>query len=180
METVWEMMDRHDLPETARGNGELPVHDPCPLRQEAGIQDAVRSLVTRMGMTVEKIRSQKQRTLCCGEGGSVGCVRPDLAQTWGTTRQQQAGGRTLVTYCAGCAGFLNRLTPTYHLADLIFDTQATLGGRFKAARAPFTYLHRIRLKHKFKKHLAPAVQQAGVSESAKAGDKRQSVNLMVK
>lgn len=158
VETVWEMMDRHNLPETAHGQGKLLVHDPCPLRQEDGIQDAVRSLVTRMGMAVEKIRSQKHRTLCCGEGGSVGCVRPDLARTWGATRQQQTGGRTLMTYCAGCSGFLGRLTPTIHLADLIFDTQTTLGGRFKAARAPFTYLHRIRLKNKFKKQLAPAVQ----------------------
>jgi Fe-S oxidoreductase len=167
VETVWEMMDRHDLPEMAHGQGELLVHDPCPLRQEAGIQDAVRSLVTRMGMAVEKIRSQKQLTLCCGEGGSVRCVRPDLARTWGATRQHQAGGRTLVTYCAGCAGFLHRLTPTYHLADLIFDTPTTLGGRFKAARAPFTYLHRIRLKNKFKKNLAPAVQHVRNSKPEK-------------
>jgi uncharacterized membrane protein YdjX (TVP38/TMEM64 family)/Fe-S oxidoreductase len=159
VETVWEMMDGHALPETAQGQGELLVHDPCPLRQEDEIQNAVRSLVFRMGMAVENIRSQKKRTLCCGEGGSVGCVRPDLARTWGATRQQQAGGRTLMTYCAGCAGFLGRLTPTIHLADLIFDTQNILSGRFKAARAPFTYLHRIRLKNRFKKHLDPAVQQ---------------------
>jgi uncharacterized membrane protein YdjX (TVP38/TMEM64 family)/Fe-S oxidoreductase len=159
VETVWEAMDRHDLPETAHGQGQLLVHDPCPLRQEDEIQDAVRSLVSRMGMAVEKIRSQKKRTLCCGEGGSVGCVRPDLARTWGATRQQQAGGRTLMTYCAGCAGFLGRLTPTIHLADLLFDTQSILNGRFKVAKAPFTYLHRIRLKNRFKKHLAPAVQQ---------------------
>ena len=158
VETVWEVMDRHDLPEKAHAQGELLVHDPCPLRQEDDIQNAVRSLVSRMGMAVEKIRSQKKRTLCCGEGGSVGCVRPDLARTWGATRQQQAEGRTLVTYCAGCAGFLGRLTPTIHLADLIFDTQNILSGRFKPARAPFTYLHRIRLKNRFKKQLAPTVQ----------------------
>ena len=159
VETVWEVMDRHDLPETAHGQGELLVHDPCPLRQEDDIQDAVRSLVARMGMTVEKIRSQKHRTLCCGEGGSVGCVRPDLARIWGTARQQQTGGRTLMTYCAGCAGFLGRLTPTIHLADLLFDTQNTTSSHFTVAKAPFTYFHRIRLKNRFKKHLAPAVQQ---------------------
>jgi uncharacterized membrane protein YdjX (TVP38/TMEM64 family)/Fe-S oxidoreductase len=159
VETVWEVMDRHDLPDTARGQGELRVHDPCPLRQETGIQDAVRSLVSRMGMAVEKIPAQKKHTLCCGEGGSVGCVRPDLARNWGVRRQQQTRGKTLVTYCAGCAGFLNRLTPTIHLADLIFDTRTILSGRFKAARAPFTYLHRIRLKNRFKKQLTPAVQQ---------------------
>jgi hypothetical protein len=51
------------------------------------------------------------------------------------------------------------LTPTIHLADLIFDTRTILSGRFKAARAPFTYLHRIRLKNRFKKQLTPAVQQ---------------------
>jgi Fe-S oxidoreductase len=180
VETVWEIMDRHELPDTAHGQGELRVHDPCPLRQEEGIQNAVRSLVAKMGLAVERIRNQKHRTLCCGEGGSVGCVRPDLARTWGATRQQQAGGQTLVTYCAGCAGFLGRLTPTLHLADLIFDTQNTLSGRFKAAKAPFTYLHRIRLKNRLKKHLAPAVQQVRPSELETAGDKKQLINVMVK
>lgn len=179
VETVWEIMDRHALPEAAHGQGELLVHDPCPLRQEDDIQNAVRSLVSRMGMAVEKIRSQKKRTLCCGEGGSVGCVRPDLAQTWGATRQQQAGGRTLVTYCAGCAGFLGRLTPTIHLADLIFDTSKTLSGRFKIARAPFTYLHRIRLKNRFKKQLAPAVQHVRPLELGTAGNKTATACLGV-
>ena len=159
VKTVYEIMELKGLPSDAVGSGEFSVHDPCPLRQESGVQDVVRSLVSRIGLTESKMRHSRSRTLCCGEGGSVGCLRPEFANAWGQKRQKTAQGRTLITYCAGCAGFLNRKTPTLHLADLIFDTQQSLNGGPRVARAPFTYLHRLRLKHRFKKCLAPAVQR---------------------
>ena len=157
--TVYEIMDGHDLPKQAVGKGELVVHDPCPLRLNTAAQTAVRSLVDRMGMAETQMHHQGRQTLCCGEGGSVGCVRPDLAKTWGRVRQKEAKGSHMVTYCAGCAGFLNRVTPTLHLADLIFDTKKSLDGGPRVASAPFTYLHRIRLKHQFKKTILPVVQR---------------------
>ncbi|MBU0973718.1 MAG: VTT domain-containing protein [Proteobacteria bacterium] len=157
--TVYEIMDGHDLPAQAVGKGKLVVHDPCPLRLNTAAQTAVRSLVDRMGMAQTLMHHQGRQTLCCGEGGSVGCVRPDLAKTWGLVRQKEAKGSRMVTYCAGCAGFLNRVTPTLHLADLIFDTKKSLNGGPRVAAAPFTYFHRIRLKHRFKKTILPATQR---------------------
>jgi hypothetical protein len=97
------------------------------------------------------MRHQKQRTLCCGEGGAVGFVKPQFAQGWATLRCQEAGKRKLVTYCAGCTNFLNRVTPTVHIVDLLFQPEAAAKDTLNIARGPSTYLNRIILKHRIKK-----------------------------
>lgn len=162
VETVYEVIDRQGLP---RGNGsrprpfgdnELVVHDPCPMRHETTVQASVRSLLAKLDIPVGKMAFQNHKTLCCGEGGSVGFVDPKLAGAWTAARKKTARGRTIVTYCAGCAGFLNRITPTVHIADLLFFADKAANGGLAPARAPFTYLHRLRFKHWLKKHMPTA------------------------
>ncbi|GAB6058542.1 (Fe-S)-binding protein [Desulfonatronum parangueonense] len=129
----------------------IAVHDPCPMRDEAGTHDAVRSLLAARGFDLREMKNSRTRALCCGEGGSVGFYNPDLAATWSQKRRAQARGDHIVTYCAGCAGFLNRVTPTCHLGDLLFDPEATLANQNKPAKPPFTYLNRLLLKRRLKR-----------------------------
>lgn len=157
VKTIYEILDTCDLPSTASASSGVVVHDPCPLRDETRIQDSVRSLLTRMGMDIEEMKHRRQRTLCCGEGGSAGFVRPDLASRWGRMRRDEADGRRIVTYCAGCAGFLARQTPTVHIADLLFSGGRAFNGRLRIWKSPFTYLNRLILKHRFSRLLEPAV-----------------------
>ena len=67
------------------------------------------------------------KTICCGEGGSVGCLNPNLSDNWGTRRKEEAGATRILTYCAGCANFLGAKTPTSHVLDLLFDPESGLG-----------------------------------------------------
>ncbi len=157
--TVYEHLADHDLPAGAQATGELTIHDPCPLRHERGPHNAVRTLLKRMGLTVSEMKHSRQRTLCCGEGGSVGFAQSRLARGWGLARKSEAAGRRVVTYCAGCAGFLSRWTPTIHIGDLLFDPRQTLNGGPKVSKSPWTYLNRIKLKQRFKKTLQPPVSR---------------------
>ena len=157
--TVYEVIDRQGLPDESRAAGELTIHDPCPLRQEPAVQDAVRRLLSRMGVTVAEMKHRRKRTLCCGEGGSVGFVQPDLARHWRQLRREEAAGRKIVTYCAGCAGLLRGIGPVVHIADLIFNPAPSMNGGPKVSKAPVTYLNRLRLKRRFKTALAPAVER---------------------
>jgi hypothetical protein len=97
------------------------------------------------------MKSSGKKTLCCGEGGGAYFVAPDLAGHWMQLRQEQVQGRRIITYCAGCANFLGKIAETAHILDLIFDTAATLAGKVRVARAPFTYLHRLVLKWKLRR-----------------------------
>jgi len=74
-----------------------------------------------------------------------------LAKNWGVLRNKEADGKTIIAYCAGCTNFLNPLTPTIHIIDLIFEPEATMSGNVKVSKAPFTYLNRLKLKNYLKK-----------------------------
>ncbi|MCF8030713.1 MAG: VTT domain-containing protein [Desulfohalobiaceae bacterium] len=156
--SVWEVIDGNDrLPAPETTSGEITIHDPCPLRLEDSQHAAVRSIVAQYGLEIHEMRHKARKTLCCGEGGAVGFVNPQLAQEWAERRTEEADGRQILTYCAGCAGFLNRKAHVHHLADLLLWPEKTLNGAVKTARAPFTYLHRLALKRRFQKTV-PAVR----------------------
>lgn len=127
---------------------QVTVHDPCPLRDQAGVHQAVRSLLKSRGVLVREMKNNGDQTLCCGEGGAVGFKNPALAETWIEKRRVQAQGDLIVTYCAGCVGFLNRAVPTSHLGDVLFDPEKAIRGRSHAAKAPLTYWNRLWLKRR--------------------------------
>lgn len=125
----------------------VTVHDPCPLRNLPALQQAARVLIGERKLIVEEMRSSGARTLCCGEGGSVGLVDPELAAGWGVQRREQARGLPVVTYCAGCAGFLQQGgLQTIHLADLLAEPEKARAGKSSVAVPPWTYLGRLLLK----------------------------------
>jgi len=115
-----------------------------------------------MGLNLSEMKHRRKLTLCCGEGGSVGFVRPVLAKKWGQIRRDEADGRKIVTHCAGCAGFLDRITPTVHIADVLFSSDKAINGGLHVARSPFTYINRLKLKQRFKGALEPAGQRVSV------------------
>lgn len=159
--TAWEILADAPLNTTlpAMAKTEVTVHDPCPLRDHQEAQQAVRTLITRHDLEIREMHHSESRTICCGEGGSVGFVQPDLARRWGEICKEEAGNKLVITYCAGCAGFLTRAgLKTVHLADLLVNPQKALAGQSTAARAPWTYLNRIRLKRRLQKAMRTSNQ----------------------
>jgi Fe-S oxidoreductase len=164
--TVYEILPVKKKDTSALESGSkdtITVHDPCPLRDDLSTQQAVRKMLTDMGHTPVEMRHHGRRTLCCGEGGTVAAVNPGLAKAWTTMRGKEAGGKKIVTYCAGCTGYLNRDVPTIHIADLLYKPEIALNGNLKIARPPFTYWHRLRLKQRMKKELRTKVFDSKVS-----------------
>ncbi len=153
--SVFTLLAREAGPAPAPARGQVVVHDPCPLRFEQPIQDAVRTLLAAQGLSVRKTKHTGKKTLCCGEGGAVGLHNPGFAKAWGAKRKQLAQDDRIVTYCAGCAGFLGRLAPVSHLGEVLFEPEKALVGRSRVAKAPLTYLHRLLLKRRLAK-LFPA------------------------
>jgi len=171
--TVYELLAENGRSVTGKLSGTVAIHDPCAVRFEEGIHASVRALVAGHGLTVEEMPHHGRKTLCCGEGGSVGFLSPDLAKNWGALRKAEANGRRIVTYCAGCTNALNATTPASHILDLLYEPEATMAGSVKVARAPFTYWNRIRLKQELKKEVRAAVTRertfSAEKESGKGG-----------
>jgi Fe-S oxidoreductase len=158
--TVYEHLAASGFIPKKTANATMTVHDPCGIRGEAGIHTAVRTLIHSHGLTIREMKHIKERTLCCGEGGAVGCIDESFSRQWGQLRGNEANGNRILTYCAGCAGMLGRIVPTDHLIDILFDPERTLAGKARVSKAPFTYLNRLRLK----KHLQHQAGQAQTRE----------------
>lgn len=160
VKTVYEILHAKESSNVAVANKlEVTVHDPCPLRDDFATQQAIRTMLTDMGHTVVEMAHRGKFTLCCGEGGMVGAVNPARAREWALIRKKEAEDRLIVTYCAGCSGFLNRVVPTVHIADLLCRPEAVFSGNLKVARAPLTYYNRIVLKRRMKQEILPKVQR---------------------
>ena len=152
--SVYEILAREDWqPEIQYPSVPVTVQDSCVARFETDMQYSVRKLIQARGIAFEEMKHHGKKTLCCGEGGGAHFVAPELAGNWCKMRTSEVGGKRIITYCAGCAHFLSKVGPTAHLLDLIFDPAATLAGGAKVAKSPFTYLHRILLKSKFKRKM---------------------------
>ena len=151
VKTVYEILQPPASTDYLSANGlAFTVHDPCPLRNDQDTQQAIRKMLGEMGLAVSEMNHQGKQTLCCGEGGAVAAVKPQWSREWSLIRERESAGRTIVTYCAGCTGYLNRVVPTLHILDLLFQ-QLGPQGKAKVARAPFTYWHRFRLKRAMKR-----------------------------
>jgi uncharacterized membrane protein YdjX (TVP38/TMEM64 family)/Fe-S oxidoreductase len=169
VQTVYEFIHANGFNAASKNGGrEVGVHDPCALRNEVPVHQAVRGLLAEMGLKITELKHRGRRTVCCGEGGMVGFVKPEFAKAWGAIRQREASGRPMVAYCAGCTGFLNLVSPTIHISDLLYRPEAALNGNLKVARAPFTYWNRLMLKRRLRQELNPKtsrIRRLGRAES---------------
>lgn len=182
--TVYEFMAVHGLPETAKVTGTVSIHDSCAVRYEESIHATIRDVVSRKGLSVQEMPHSGIKTLCCGEGGSVGSLSQEFAKNWALMRKKEVNGTRLVAYCAGCANFLNSLAPTSHIIDIVFEPEAAMSGAIKPAKAPFTYLNRLKLKKYFKNTIHGAITRERtltIGEESKKGGmiKRIIVLLLV-
>lgn len=177
VKTVYEIMAEKGLRKAVPLLNEVAIHDPCQIRFQPEIHAAARSLVQACGVKVKDTAHHGEKTFCCGEGGGAGCISPKLADQWTIKRVNESGQAPVATYCAGCVTRISAKTQTFHLLDLVFDTEKTLIGKAAASRAPFTFLNRIRLKNKFKKQ--PAINKSERSGSKKEKNKVYSFAALI-
>ncbi len=155
--SVYEVLDG-----AWEGRGELSgavvsVHDSCVGRFDVRVQSAVRSLLSKTGCRLDEMPHSGKNACCCGEGGAVAAVSPELAARWTEMRRAEATGKKLVTCCAGCSAVLGKTMPAAHILDYLFEPQAALAGRSRASRSPMTWWNRIWLKAALRRMVGPAL-----------------------
>jgi Fe-S oxidoreductase len=162
VETVYETLAAETNPSRIRHRKTVTIHDPCPFRFDAPVQSAVRTLVSRKGFAIEEMPHHGATTFCCGEGASVRCSAPELAETWSRRRVDENRENQMITYCAGCNETLGRYTDTLHVLDLLFPDRHAAGHRRPAPVFPRTCWNRLRLKHTIKNSVPSAVSRERV------------------
>jgi uncharacterized membrane protein YdjX (TVP38/TMEM64 family)/Fe-S oxidoreductase len=162
-----------DPPAEAKGaaGASVAIHDPCGARFDRAAHDETRRLLTKTGLQVIEMEHGRENTLCCGEGGGVRVLSPKLAQRWTGRVSGEAGGKPVVTYCAGCANHLGEKTRTLHALDVLFEPDAALEGKTRVSKGLLTYWNRIGLKRRFRRIVNAAVtrERTFSAEEAKKG-----------
>jgi len=158
---VCESLLKQDLPKTGLpiGSPTVSIHDPCVLRHETSIHQAARKIAKARGFAVLEMSHSRERSMCCGEGGSVGFVSEKNSDQWGERCRKEVTGQRLLTYCAGCANALNKKIPTDHLLDAVFNPSAVITRTCRVSKAPWTYLNRLKVKRYLKKNHPAAVKR---------------------
>jgi glutamate synthase (NADPH) small chain len=125
VQSVWEVLDRLDLPAGSPGTQSVTVavHDPCTSRHENCFHESVRSILRKLGCEVRELPLSRDLTECCGYGGLMCFANRDLADRV-TERRIAASPDHYLAYCVMCRDrFSAKGKPTWHLLDLIFGPE---------------------------------------------------------
>lgn len=119
--SVWEVLAETWDPTRRYDDLQLAVHDPCRSRHDPEVHAAIRTLVRTCGAEVVETEYSHERTRCCGSGGKIENIDPELyARIAGRASDQS--DLPMVTYCIGCRGALRDAgRETIHVLDLLMN-----------------------------------------------------------
>lgn len=84
----------------------VTYHDPCDLGRKSGIFDAPRSVIRSIpGIQLVELPNNRQLSMCCGGGGNLEMVDPDLSAEVAQMKIEEileAGADMVVTSCQQC------------------------------------------------------------------------------
>ncbi len=121
MVSLYELMEQKEV--RIPGGAPLTFHDSCPDRAGA-IGGALRRMASNA--PVVEMAHHGANTICCGSGGIVSMVDPDVCIARARTRLaelKETGASACVTACMACAYRLARAcdqAPVFHFLELAF------------------------------------------------------------
>lgn len=117
--SLWTILDQEQFSAdpSALPPQPLCIIDPCTARHENEVQQAVRSLLTRIGCSIEELKLSGSLAECCGFGGLQSTANPELSDDI-VAKRQSCLDLPAVAYCAMCRDRLgNETTHVTHLLD---------------------------------------------------------------
>jgi heterodisulfide reductase subunit D len=84
----------------------VTYHDPCDLGRNAGVFDAPREILKAIpGLKLAELENNRMKSVCCGGGGNVEMVDPELTAAVAQKKIEEigrTGAKTVVTSCQQC------------------------------------------------------------------------------
>ncbi|MGB9979174.1 (Fe-S)-binding protein [Methanobacterium sp.] len=120
---IYTVLNEIGIPESKHESVIYNVHDPCTTRYEHEIPASVRSIIKKVGHSINEIPHSKEESHCCGMGGMVYAVDEELGKLR-SKRTIDEADKDIVTYCATCRETLQgQGGHVIHVLDLIFNTE---------------------------------------------------------
>ncbi len=103
------------------------IFDPCTARHVEPLEQAVRSLAKKAGLTLEELPKGDKHG-CCGYGGHVAEANAEYAE-YVAKKRSGLSGNPYIAYCINCRDiFKEEGKPVLHILDLLFDINTTDAG----------------------------------------------------
>lgn len=124
--SIWELLPEIGLPEEIRGKAKdsdvvFSVHDSCSIRDYTGIHDGIRWILNELGYKVAEPEHTRENTRCCGFGGMIVPVNPEIAHKVMDRRVGDFPTDKIVTYCAACRqSMMIGGGDAWHILDLVW------------------------------------------------------------
>lgn len=105
----------------------LTIHDSCPDRFNGLFAKLVREILS--GCKLIEMEHSKERTICCGSGGLVSCISPQLTLSLINIRINEAirtGAQIMTVYCYNCAISFWSVQPSIevkHVLNLVLKVE---------------------------------------------------------
>lgn len=117
--SAWEILAETWDPTQRFDELRLAVHDPCRSRHDPEVHAAIRTLIRTSGAEIVENEYSHERTRCCGSGGKIENIDPELFAKIAARASGQSE-LPMVTYCTGCRGALRDAgRETIHILDLL-------------------------------------------------------------
>jgi len=159
--SLWEVIGTAGIPvdRPVPAERRFAIHDPCTSRGDRVTQDGVRRLLASAGISAEELDGP-DLTTCCGFGGLMSFVNPDIADKTVERRIAQ-NDADYVTYCAMCRdNFAHHGKRAVHVIDLLFGET----GADPAARPDPGFSRRQENRARLKTHLLRTLWEETVAE----------------
>ncbi len=149
--TLWERLAGQWSPPAKADTVPVALHDSCKARHEDGLHAAVRQLLREGGGELDDIEYSRQLARCCGFGGMIAPVAPEISRAVSTRRAAESD-RPMVTYCAGCRMALKGCgKDSVHMLDFLLSDDWRRAAARKAPGPLTRYANRLRTKWAFKR-----------------------------
>lgn len=154
--TLWEIISEEGVPDGVKNiysdlKEEFALHDPCPIKQEKQIHEAVRIILNEIGINFREFEKNKSRTECCGSGGMVGVTNKELWEKQRNKRANSTECKNIISYCESCVNtFKGSGKNVLHILDLLFNEEFIKRKRInqKEVNTFNQWINRIKLANK--------------------------------
>ncbi|EGT3616896.1 (Fe-S)-binding protein [Clostridium perfringens] len=154
--TLWEVINELGVPVELKNKylnykEKFALHDPCPIKKENQIHEAVRNILNELGIKIVEFEKNRSKTECCGCGGMVGVTNKGLWESQKNNRANSTECENIISYCESCVNtFKSSDKNVLHILDLIFN-EDVINGKVKSQKNISTinqWINRIKLAKK--------------------------------
>lgn len=141
VKSIWPLLMAviHTSDVIDRSGETLAIHDPCPQRHRADIQEITRELMRLTGANLYEPPRSREKTLCCGNKGMQNVLNPERADVICRERLKDfPPDLPICACCQGCLGsFAAQGHPTLHLLEVLFGAceKKGWGNRIRFSRS---------------------------------------------